>query len=284
MSISSVQKARGPRRKVKNAKINHERSSNFKLNHSNGFNTTILGSSMSNVSESSTSTDEIVSRKMLAQILLTCLQQAQVNECFQMVSQEQRNRILKNVWIELFILKASHWPIDVSQAIERVCGDRHLLEVISATKSLNVDLMELSLLEIMILCRPEFSSNNNDDEQLVLKFNSENAFTRLACYVSSSVTERRHQEQQKRAAASGKNMKMQKFFFTSTNSSSTFTETLTSRTQSVTRFGKLLLILRHLSSIRSHEVTMNNIFSDREDAGKFEEFLNWKLRTKTSLK
>jgi hypothetical protein len=205
--------------------------------------------------------DENSSRDMLTQILLTCLRQAQCNDCFQMVCQQQRNHILRYVWLELFILKASHWPIDVSQAIERVCGDRHLLEVISATRNLKADLMELSLLEIMILCRPELACT--DEDARILQLNSENALNRLALYVFS-MTERQHQQQ--------RNMKMQ-ISLCSPNKFQTAAQMSSIQIQSVTRLGKLLLALRQLSSMRSYESSMNNLFC----GGIAEELLQLKI-------
>jgi hypothetical protein len=189
--------------------------------------------------------DERASREMLAQILLTCLKQAQCNDCFQIICQQQRNQILRHVWIELFILKASHWPIDVSRAIERVCGDRHLLEVINATRNLSADLMELSLLEIMILCRPEFATNEDDSRKLLL--NSENTLNRLSLYILS-ICERHN-----------KSMKMQIFNKFQTTQQQQQQES-SIQIQSITRLAKLLLTLRQLSSMRSYESSMNNLF------------------------
>jgi len=162
---------------------------------------------------------------MLIQILLTCLKQAQHNECLRSMTSYQRHVILQNVWSELFVLKASHWPIDIVAAVES-CGDRHLLDIISATKTLSADLMELSLLEILILSRPEYAVSA--EERVKLQFNSENAVSHLELYVT----------QTHRALNIN-----------------------TSRTQSVMRFGKLLLALRHLS-LHLYESSLNNLFRD----------------------
>jgi nuclear receptor, other families, insect len=175
---------------------------------------------------------------MLIQILLTCLKEARFSECFRTVTEHQRNVILQNVWSELFVLKASHWPIDIVAAIES-CGDRHLLDIISATKTLSADLMELSLLEILILSRPEYAVDSK--ERLKLQFNLENAISQLEMYVSQQT-------------------------FNSNSSSSRSSQHLcmvveTSRTQSVMRFGKLLLGLRHLS-LHLYESSLNNLFRD----------------------
>jgi hypothetical protein len=219
MNITSVQRERGPRKLSP-----HKRMSKIVMKSHD---------------------EEKRSREMLAQILLTCLKQAQCNDCLQIICQQQRNQILRHVWMELFILKASHWPIDVSQAIEEVCGDRHLLEVINATRDLSADLMELSLLEIMILCRPELATNENDSHKLQL--NSELTLNRLTLYILS--TYERHNI----------NMKMMQNFnkFQTTQQESM---TTTIHIQSITRLAKLLLTLRQLSSMRSYESSMNNLF------------------------
>ena len=229
MNISAVQQERGPRRqklikrenltkKAKNKKFLVENSENF-----------LLQKTTSDGALSSTSNEH---QEMLIQILLTCLKQAQHSECFRTVTKYQRNVILRNVWSELFVLKASHWPIDIVAAIES-CGDRHLLDIISATKTLSADLMELSLLEILILSRPEYAVDPR--ERLKLQFNSENAVSHLERYISQQQT--LHDQRNRRF------------------------EVETSRTQSVMRFGKLLLGLRHLS-LHFYESSLNNLFRD----------------------
>ena len=88
----------------------------------------------------------------LTQILIACLKQAKSNEHFRKFSPWQQNVILKNVWSECFILRASHWSIDIGFIIER-CNDTNLKLIINDTKDLKADLIELSLLETLILCR-----------------------------------------------------------------------------------------------------------------------------------
>lgn len=168
-------------------------------------------------------------QEMLIQILLTCLKQAQASECLQMVTAHQRNVILRNVWTELFVLKISHWPIDINASIES-CGDRHLLDIIGDTKSLSADLMELSLLEILILSRPEYAVNCK--ERLTLQFNFEQAISNLEFYISQQ------------------------------NAIHFFNET--SRAQSALRFGKLLLGLRQLS-VQLNQSSLHNFFRECSD-------------------
>lgn len=232
MNMSAVQEERGPRRQ----KVVKRGKSAKKSKVRNFF----FAQSLEKVEQFSPAPPQIptseasssVQQEMLIQILLTCLQQAQHSECFQTVTEYQKNVILRSVWSELFVLKASHWPIDIVAAIES-CGDRHLLDIISATKSLSADLMELSLLEILILSRPECAVDAK--ERLKLQFNLENAILRLELYVSQQQTLNDPRKQRLGIEAS--------------------------RNQSVMRFGKLLLGLRHLS-LHLYESSLNNLFRD----------------------
>ena len=126
-------------------------------------------------------------KNILTQILLTCIRQAQQNHPqFTLISKLQRDLILRHVWCELFILRASHWPIDISNALEGCfCGEMRteqcLMDII---KALNADLMELSMLEALILSRPDLAIDNRELSQL--NFNLENAAMRMAFYVSTT--------------------------------------------------------------------------------------------------
>lgn len=240
MNISAVQRERGPRRlkviKREGKKLKIKMIKKFLLpledcavRHSSfSYQTPPLKPPPTSGEASSSAHQE-----MLIQILLTCLKQAQQNECFQAVTKCQRNVILRNVWSELFVLKASYWPIDIMTAVES-CGDGHLLDIIRATKTLSADLMELSLLEILILSRPEYAVDSK--EHLKLQFNIENSISHLELYVS----------QQTLVLNDQRNRQL---------------DSETSRTQSVMRFGKLLLGLRHLS-LHLYESSLNNLFRD----------------------
>lgn len=148
MNVSAVQNERGPRRQKVVMKLKKPKAENVRCKYAE------KEQIFSITPHTSTTAASNGNQKMLIQILLTCLKQARASECLQTVTEHQRNVILRNVWSELFVLKASHWPIDIYAAIES-CGDRHLLDIISDTKSLSADLMELSLLEILILSRPD---------------------------------------------------------------------------------------------------------------------------------
>lgn len=227
MNISAVQQERGPRRQrlIKRENLAKKpKSKKF-----------LVENSMEKFLPQKTASEAPSSnehQEMLIQILLTCLKQAQHSECFRTITKYQRNVILRNVWSELFVLKASHWPIDIVAAVES-CGDRHLLDIISATKTLSADLMELSLLEILILSRPEYAVDLG--ERSKLQFNSENSISHLERYVSQQQTLNDQRNRHYDIEAS--------------------------RTQSVMRFGKLLLGLRHLS-LHVYESSLNNLFRD----------------------
>lgn len=56
---------------------------------------------------------------VMAQILVACVKQAKLNEHFQQLPSQQQKNILKNVWTECFVLRASHWPIDIGPIIDQ---------------------------------------------------------------------------------------------------------------------------------------------------------------------
>lgn len=55
---------------------------------------------------------------VMAQILVACVKQAKLNEQFRQLPEQQQKNILKNVWTECFVLRASHWPIDIGPVID----------------------------------------------------------------------------------------------------------------------------------------------------------------------
>lgn len=65
------------------------------------------------------STPDDLHYQILAQILIACIRQAKINENFRCFNVRQQNRILKNVWSECFVLRASHWSIDIGSIVER---------------------------------------------------------------------------------------------------------------------------------------------------------------------
>lgn len=67
----------------------------------------------------SVESNQTLNFNVMAQILVACVKQAKLNEHFQQLGVQQQNAILKNVWTECFVLRASHWPIDIAPIIDR---------------------------------------------------------------------------------------------------------------------------------------------------------------------
>ncbi|XP_055633674.1 nuclear receptor subfamily 2 group F member 5 [Toxorhynchites rutilus septentrionalis] len=109
-------------------------------------------------------TDNLPSQ-ILAQVLVACIRQARVNESFASFSREQQDQILRHVWFECFILRVANWSIDISSIVER-CAGEYLRTVVQRTKELQVDLIEISLLETIILCRKEFALSAKEAQRL----------------------------------------------------------------------------------------------------------------------
>jgi hypothetical protein len=102
------------------------------------------------------------------------LRQARRNEHFCILSRSDQDCILRHVWDELFLLHASYWPIDVSALIRRAINNDHinqhgakaatssvitnstsrlLCRSLELCQNLQLDAVELSLMETLILCR-----------------------------------------------------------------------------------------------------------------------------------
>ncbi|XP_050079329.1 COUP transcription factor 2 [Anopheles maculipalpis] len=103
--------------------------------------------------------------QILSQVLMACIRQVRHNEHFAIFSRLQQNEILRHVWYECFLLRVANWSIDISSLVERCC-DGHLRSVMEDIKALRVDLIELSLLETLILCRKEYALSVREANQL----------------------------------------------------------------------------------------------------------------------
>ncbi|XP_061393212.1 nuclear receptor subfamily 2 group E member 1 [Musca vetustissima] len=164
MNVQAVQEERGPR---------HQNATNF-LNYS-------PEASKSVASLSPQSNESAFNFQMLAQILVTCLRQAKSNEQFRTLSRCQQEAILHLVWSECFVLRASHWTLDISAVFE-ACGDVALQRIINEAKQINADVMELNFLETLILCRREYALNSECAS--LLESYSNNALLALARYTA----------------------------------------------------------------------------------------------------
>lgn len=241
MNVLAVQDERGPRRlKVKSKMKNLISIDSYSILNTNGL-------QLLKKDDRRTYNDDN-QQEILIQVLMTCLNQSQQNDCFYSISKTQRNFILKNVWSELFLLKISYWPIDITNAIER-CGFKHLMDLIEELRALNPDLMELSLLEKIILSRPEYAVDNK--EHLNLKFNLENALVRLAFYISSV-------PQTSEASFHTDSENNQKKLF---NIEKLMEKGVLLDASNVIRFGKLLVALKNLS-FGSCQGPLYNLFGE----------------------
>ncbi|KAH8243500.1 hypothetical protein KR032_007909 [Drosophila birchii] len=117
--------------------------------------------------------------QILAQILVTCLRQAKANEQFALLERCQQDAILQVVWSEVFVLRASHWSLDISSMVEG-CGDDQLKRLIFEAQQLRADVLELNFLETLILCRKELALTA--EYAVILGSHSNAALVSLARY------------------------------------------------------------------------------------------------------
>lgn len=115
MSKIAVQEERGPRK---------QKAGNISMIDSQKHNTpsplTIKATTPSSIiSPLSYTSNNPFNYNMLGQILIACVKQARDNERFSQLSKQQQTIILKTVWSECFVLRASHWPIDILPIIEQ---------------------------------------------------------------------------------------------------------------------------------------------------------------------
>ncbi|XP_050090762.1 vitamin D3 receptor [Anopheles aquasalis] len=106
-----------------------------------------------------------LSVQILSQVLLACMRQVRHNEHFAVLSRMQQDEILRHVWYECFLLRVANWSIDISALVDRCC-DAHLRSILGDVRALQVDLIELSLLETLLLCRKEYALSEREADQL----------------------------------------------------------------------------------------------------------------------
>ncbi|KAM7363097.1 nuclear hormone receptor 83 [Cochliomyia hominivorax] len=144
-------------------------------------NTAFMAASLSSLYSGLPQTGNALNFQMLAQILVTCLRQAKSNEQFRTLSRCQQETILYSVWSECFVLRASHWTLDITDVFE-ACGDVALQRIIKEAKQLKADVMELNFLETLILCRKEYALNA--EYACLLESYTNNALLALARYTA----------------------------------------------------------------------------------------------------
>ncbi|XP_053671491.1 retinoic acid receptor RXR-gamma [Anopheles nili] len=170
-----------------------------------------------------------LSVQILSQVLMACIRQVRHNEHFALFSRTQQNEILRHVWHECFLLRVANWSIDISALLDRCC-DGHLRSVVDDIRALRVDLIELSLLETLILCRKEFALSDREATQL------EHLAERTLVALSHYSFQQQQQQQGPGTTPGG-------VHFTCALEADAFPGTL-GRTSVVSRLGKLLLGLR----------------------------------------
>uniref|UniRef100_A0A182VRZ4 Nuclear receptor domain-containing protein n=1 Tax=Anopheles minimus TaxID=112268 RepID=A0A182VRZ4_9DIPT len=184
MNAAAVQQERGPRksRKLMSQKLNTRKQSaqerSKKVLH--GTDVVLQRSRIAHFSLLAHSAHaDGFSVQILSQVLMACIRQVRHNEHFAILSRMQQNEILRHVWYECFLLRVANWSIDISSLVERCC-DGHLRSVVENIKALRVDLIELSLLETLILCRKEYALSEREANQL--EHLAERALTALSHY------------------------------------------------------------------------------------------------------
>ncbi|XP_067614562.1 retinoic acid receptor RXR-beta [Eurosta solidaginis] len=162
MNVAAVQEERGPR------------------NHNVGISRFAPSKPICNVAHNAvTASGNAMNFQILAQILVTCLRQAKCNEQFRRLAAAQQECILSVVWHECFVLRASHWSLDISAMID-ACGDTKLRRIIADAKMLRADVMELNFLETLILCRKELAMSA--ENAVLLESYANDALVSLARY------------------------------------------------------------------------------------------------------
>lgn len=101
--------------------------------------------------------------RILIQILLGCIEQVRQNGHFQYLTREQQNSILRDVWFEVFLLRAACWTIDV---VPIILDDIRLKSAIEMIQGLQLDQTEMCLMETLILFRKDLGRNQGIVGQL----------------------------------------------------------------------------------------------------------------------
>ncbi|XP_013118312.1 nuclear hormone receptor family member fax-1 isoform X2 [Stomoxys calcitrans] len=177
MNVQAVQEERGPRHQSSSSALTDcQEDRDTKLNlkpavrrlsfiSSLRYNTSAVSLALGKpsvsgvVGNSSSSHAGVVNFQLLTQILVTCLRQAKSNEQFRTLPSSQQETIL-----------------------HLACGDVALHRIIEEAKQINADVMELSFLETLILCRREYALNG--EYATLLENYSNNALLALARYTA----------------------------------------------------------------------------------------------------
>ncbi|GFU54378.1 photoreceptor-specific nuclear receptor [Nephila pilipes] len=102
----------------------------------------------------------MVFRQIAAHILLVSFRRARSNELFCSLPPVDQSVILQDVWGELFLLQAAYWPVDILIVAKHIEEEgkilpRRVVSAIVECRQLQLDLLERSLLETIILARKD---------------------------------------------------------------------------------------------------------------------------------
>ncbi|XP_039970666.1 nuclear receptor subfamily 2 group F member 1-B [Bactrocera tryoni] len=182
MNVAAVQEERGPRTQAAAAKHGAPNSKSLTLTRCAYMHHTYrphYATLQQKPHVAALTAGNAVNFQILAQILVTCLRQAKCNEQFRTLTPTQQEAILNVVWNECFVLRASHWSLDITSMID-ACGDPQLRRVIAEAKQLRADVMELNFLETLVLCRKELALSA--ENATLLESHANGALVSLARY------------------------------------------------------------------------------------------------------
>ncbi|XP_076282127.1 nuclear hormone receptor 83 isoform X2 [Lasioglossum baleicum] len=96
--------------------------------------------------------------EIAAEIFLATVRAARRHREFSTLEPTEQNRILRRGWAAAFALRAATWPIDLSAFRNRaVSAYDPLATARSSVTKLRLDSIEISILETLVLCRPEIA-------------------------------------------------------------------------------------------------------------------------------
>ncbi|CAK9832089.1 hypothetical protein ANTRET_LOCUS8973 [Anthophora retusa] len=100
--------------------------------------------------------------EIAAQIFLATVRAARHHREFSMLRMEEQNRILRRGWAAAFVLRAAIWPVDLTKFRKTNDAANDALSTARTTiSSLRPDRVEFSILETLLLCRPEIAETTN---------------------------------------------------------------------------------------------------------------------------
>ncbi|XP_015438351.1 PREDICTED: nuclear receptor subfamily 2 group E member 1 [Dufourea novaeangliae] len=107
--------------------------------------------------------------ELAAEIFLATVRAARRHREFSMLEPREQNRILRRGWAAVFVFHAAIWPIDLSAIRNRDVSSNEVVGYVydplaaarSSVTKLRLDSIEISILETLVLCRPEIAETAN---------------------------------------------------------------------------------------------------------------------------